>query len=220
MCLVFFATLLFLIKFAECVHEDFNVQTANCTLDFTIQTIQQSHTIQTDFPIHLSGEYYVECPLPVVAAHVDVKPLQILIFGHYIDGKENVESMVSLNSTIFYFTINESSTVRLCLSFSNNSSLTEKTPIPEICNQIHIGINTLYEFWTWPMKTFYICLLLVTFAYYIFFLIRERKRRVGQRVKAEIVIPRVVKTNENHDTFENEKIHDQDVSDGDYEDNE
>ena len=178
-------------------------ENSNCSfLLFNIQMIDQSNKIQTNFPIQFIINYNLTCNIENLTAHYEIVPLSILnVNNHYTNIDESVESLIDLNQKNFTFNINQSSTVRLCVLLSDNNNY-------RICRQIHIGLNTLYEFWTLPMKIFYIILIVSLSTYYILFFLREKWRQgcKKSKVKASVFESLSIKQTY-HDTFENEKIH-------------
>lgn len=208
--------ILFFIKFAlVCTTHDRSFNNSNCSLSFTVATIYQSNKIQTDFPIELIANYKLTCNLSNLNAYYKITPLSILIFGQYNNPDENLKSMIELNSTTFRFNINQSSTIRLCVlsDDDDDDDDDEHDNDHRICRQIHIGINTLYNFWNFPMKFVYLFALSSLGCYYILFFLWDKWRKSGKKSKSLPRKPPVISPKGVHDTFENEKVHEEETSD-------
>lgn len=206
----FFFRLCLLIKLLHvcCTSDDRSFNNSNCSLSFTVATIYQSNKIQTDYPIQLIANYNLTCAVSNLVAYYKITPLSILIFGQYKNPDENIKSMIELNSTVFRFSINQSSTIRLCV-LSNDDDDDDDDEYDNdyrICRQIHIGINELYDFWNFSTKFFYLFLICSLGFYYILFFLWDKWRRSGKKSKAS-ARPVPPPPDNNHDTFENEKVH-------------
>ena len=214
--LFFSSLLLFFIKLVlVCTSDDRSFNNSNCSLAFTVTTIYQSNKIQTDFPIELIASYNLTCHLSNLVAYYKITPLSILIFGQYKNPEENLKSMIELNSTTFRFNINQSSTIRLCVLSDDNDDDDDDDEYDNdyrICRQIHIGINKLYSFWNFPMKFFYLFVLSTVGCYYILFFLWDKWRQSGKKSKSSATRP-VTSPGNAHDTFENEKVHEEETSD-------
>jgi predicted nucleic-acid-binding protein len=148
---------------------------SNCSLSFQVQT----NKIQTDFPINLIGNYNLTCNIKNFIAYYKITPLSFLIIDKYKNENENIISMIELHTREFDFSINQSSTIRLCiLSIDKN----------QICRQIHIGINYLYNFWNLPLKIFYICLICSISTYYILYNCFNKWCRNEHKSKIKILL--------------------------------
>jgi len=213
MSLIFFLSLLFIqSSFSTC--DNLSLNNSNCSLSFTIQTIYQSNKIQTNFPIEFLANYNLTCDIQNLTAYYKITPLAILVVGYYKNEDINIKSMVELHTAQFHFNINQSSTIRLCILSSNDDDDDDDNDNDHrICRQIHIGINTLYDFWNLPMRSFYIFLICSISSYYILFFLRDKWRKGGKNSKSKASIVRPVPVSENkRDTFENEKVHEEDMS--------
>lgn len=205
--------LCFYIQNSKSLNEKFSLHDFNCSLSFEISTIYQSNKIQTNFPIRFRANYNLTCGHQGVTAYYKITPLAILLVGKYKHPEENIKSMIEINGTQFYFSINQSSTIRLCLvSFDDDDDDDQIDTDYRICRQIHIGINTLYEFWNLPMKIFYIILFSSTVIYYVVLFIREQWRKGWKKSNVRAPPARPLVTNEKHDTFENEKVNEERLS--------
>lgn len=203
------------LKSSLSLHEQFLLNNSNCSISFHIQTISQSNKIQTNFPIEFRADYNLTCDsMPGnLTAYYKITPLAILVVGKYKNPDENIKSMIEINSSSFNFNINQSSTIRLCvLSSDEDDNDDEGDTDYRVCRQIHIGISMLYDFWNLPIKVFYISLICSVSVYYLYFLVRERWRKGGKRPKLKPVAREIPVTSDNRDTFENEKINEEEVS--------
>jgi hypothetical protein len=213
MSLIFYLPLLFIkLSFSTC--DNLSLNNSNCSLSFTIQTIYQSNKIQTNFPIEFLANYNLTCDIQNLTAYYKITPLAILVVGYYKNEDINIKSMVELHTAQFHFNINQSSTIRLCILSSNDDDDDDDNDNDHrICRQIHIGINTLYDFWNLPMRIFYIFLICSISSYYILFFLRDKWRKGGKNSKSKASIVRPLPVSENkRDTFENEKVHEEDMS--------
>lgn len=196
------------------ISEELSLNNSNCSLTFDVQTISQSNKIQTEFPIKLIANYNLTCNITNLTAYYKITPLEILVIGRYRNMDENIKSMIELNSTKFHFKIHQSSTIRLCiLSADDDDDEDDNDNDHRICQQIHIGINKLYDFWSLPLKIVYIFMICSLSAYYIFFYARGKWRKGGKKHKSKASsrkLSAIVETN--HDTFENEKVNDDESS--------
>ncbi|CAF2578717.1 unnamed protein product [Rotaria sp. Silwood2] len=187
----------------------FNI--SNCSLLFTIQANYQSNIIPTKFPIEFIANYNLTCIISNSRAYYKIIPLEILVVGSYEVENEPIKSMIELHTKKFYFNINQPSTIQLCVLSSNDSD--DDDNHHQICRQIHIGINTLYNFWNLPMRIFYILLISSIGSYHILFFLQQKWRKGWKTPKP---IPSVVKrasiSETKHDTFENEKVNEEDMS--------
>jgi hypothetical protein len=170
---------------------------SNCSLSFQIQTIYQSNKIQTDFPIDLIGNYNIKCNIKNLIIYYKITPLSILINGKYKNENEKIKSIIKLYSTQFKFSINQSSTIQLCILSTNKH---------QICRQIHIGINYLFNFWNLSLKIFYICLIFSISTYYIIYTLLNKWCRNKHKLKTKYSLLNI-RFFEKNDTFKNEKVH-------------
>ncbi|CAF1039198.1 unnamed protein product [Rotaria sp. Silwood1] len=194
----------------NCDNLPFN--TSNCSLSFIILANYQSNIIPTKFPIEFIANYNLTCNIPNLTAYYKIIPLDILIIGSYEAENESIKSMIELYTKTFYFKINQPSTIRLCVLSSNNDDDVDDNDY-QICRQIHIGINTLYNLWNLPMKVFYILLISSVGSYHVLFFLRERWRKGWKPSKpTRPVIKRASISETKHDTFENEKVNEENMS--------
>jgi hypothetical protein len=207
--LLFLLSLFIKFSLYTCGNSTFN--NSSCSLSFNIQTISQSNQIQTEYPIDFLANYNLTCDIENLTAYYKITPLAILIVGQYKIEDVNIKSMVELKSTQFHFNINQSSTIRLCiLSDNDDNDDDDNDNEHRICRQIHIGINTLDNFWNLPLKSFYIFLICSISTYYILFLLYQKWRKSGKKSKSKLPVARAIPANENkNDTFENEKVHEE-----------
>ena len=178
---------------------------ANCSLLFTIQTKDASAEVQTSFPLEFLAHYNSSCHIHNATAYYKITPLDTLVIGNDEHENEEVNSKVELHNSSFRFSINQSSTIRLCIVSSDEAD--------HLCRQIHIGITELHNFWNMPMKIFYIFWICLLGTYHILFWLRNKWRKSGKKSKSRTIVVKPSPTTEKkHDTFENEKIN-EDVSD-------
>ncbi|CAF1245679.1 unnamed protein product [Adineta steineri] len=198
--------LLFIIQFNLNICEIPSINKSNCSLTFQIQTIYQSNKIQTDFPIEFIGTYNLTCSLNNLTAYYKITPLAILVVGKYKIEQENFKSMVELYTSKFKFSINQSSTIRLCILSNDDDNDDDNDHEHRICRQIHIGINTLYTFWTLPMKILYFSLpCLISTYYFVYALINNWcKHETKPKSTFASTNYKFLRKNE---TFEHEKVH-------------
>ena len=171
---------------------------SNCSLLFQIRTIYHPNKIQTDFPLHLLGIYNSTCSIKNLTAYYKITPLSVLLIGKSKNEDEDVQSMIEVQTTNFQFSINQSSTIRLCIL-----SIDEY----RICRQIHIGVNKLDHFWNLPLKIFYTCLICSISIYYILYILLHKWCQTGHKSKSEGSLSNTRFVQQKNDTFENEKVY-------------
>ncbi|CAF0778766.1 unnamed protein product [Rotaria sordida] len=206
--------LLLLIQLLRTTCNNLSFNNSNCSLSFIIQANYQINQIQTKFPIEFTANYNLTCNIPNLKAYYQIIPLDLLVVGSYEIENISIKSMIELHTKRFYFNIDQPSTIRLCVLSSNDDDDDDDDDNDyQICRQIHIGINTLYNFWTLPMRVFYILLISTIAPYHILFFLRELWRRGWKTPKiSRPVIKRQSISEAKHDTFENEKVNEENMS--------
>ena len=221
MCVASLCLLALFTQFSATFSTNSSLNDSNCSLSFNIETSYKSNKIRTNFPLKLLGRFNLICNRTIVHAYYKLTPLAIFVVGKYVKVNESVKSMIELNSSRFWFHINQSSTIRLCVVSADQDDDDDVSNEYRVCRRIHIGINTLDEFWTLPLKIFYSCLASVIVIYYLLIFLRMKCCRGGKRLRPKVTIPRVIPSNDKHDTFENEKVHQtEDVDEDEDEDEE
>jgi hypothetical protein len=203
------------IQFSATSSTNFSLNDSNCSLSFHIKTSYQSNKVRTNFPLKLLGSYNLTCNRTIVSAYYKLTPLAILVIGKYAGANESIKSMIGLNSSRFRFRINQSSTIRLCVLSTDKDDDDDSNNEYRLCRQVHIGINTLDEFWNLPLKIFYSCLASLIGIYYLLLFLRVKWCNGGKRLKSRTSISRLISSDDKHDTFENEKVHQDDDVDED-----
>ena len=218
-CVASFFLLALFIQFSATSSAHFSLNDSNCSLSFDIETSDRSNTVQTYFPLKLLGSYNLSCNQTIVTVYYRLTSLAILVVGKYVNPNERIKSMIELNASRFRFHINQSSTIRLCVLSADKDDDDDDDSNNEyrLCRQIHIGINTLDEFWNLPLKIFYSCLVSLIGIYYLLFFLRVKCCRGGKRPRPRTSISRLIPSNDKHDTFENEKVHEAEDDDEDEE---
>ena len=220
-CLASLCLLSLFIHFSATSSTNVSVNDSNCSLSFNIRTSYRSNKVRTNFPLKLLGSYNLTCNRIIASAYYTLTPLAILVIGKYANANESIKSTIELNSSRFRFYINQSSTIRLCVLWADKDDDGDSYNEHRLCRQIHIGISTLDEFWNLPLKIFYSCLVSLIGVYYLLLFLRVRCCRDSKRPKPRprTSISSLISWNDKHDTFENEKVH-EDEDDDDDEDEE
>lgn len=181
-----------------------NQSDSNCSLLFTVQVVNVSDTIATHFPLKLTGYFNTSCDIQNLSAYYKLTPLNVILIGNAEQQDDDTYSMIHLHANRFNFSINQSSTIRMCVLLSNGDDDTRY-----LCRQIHIGVNELYNFWNSPMKVFYVVSICLLGTYHILRFLRNKWRKSGKTSKSKaktVVIERRSIHEVKHDTFENEKV--------------
>ncbi|CAF1124560.1 unnamed protein product [Rotaria magnacalcarata] len=213
MCLLLlFLLLLLFIQFSFVPGGNLSSTKSNCSLLFQVQRYYKLNKIETEFPIELVANYNFTCNVENLTASYKIIPLEILAIGSYNESNESFESMIQLNTTQFFLNINQSSTIQLCILLSSDES--DNDYGHRICRQIQIGINILLNFWNLPMKIFYIVSICSIGSYHTLFILSEIWRKGWKKPKSKFsAIKRLSIIETKNDTFENEKVYDEDDSD-------
>lgn len=203
--------LLLFIQFSFATGDNLSLTKSNCSLLFQVQRYHTSNKIETEFPIELIANYNFTCNVENLTASYKIIPLEILAIGSYNASDESIESTIQLNTTQFFLNISQSSTIQLCILLSSDES--DNYYSHRMCKEIYIGINILFNFWNLPLKIFYIVSICSIGSYHVLFIISEVWRKGWKKPKSK---PSAMKSSSiietNNDTFENEKVYDEDES--------
>lgn len=196
---------------------------SNCSLKFNIEQYNKSNPIVTGIPVQFIANYNYTCPVHNLTAYYKIVSLDLIEINSHSVNDENTKSIFILNTTDFHFEINSSSTILLCvllpLSSLNNSDhegINSETYTNQICRRIHIGINSLYSFWNLPLKIFYLIGIFSMIICYTLFCLQHLWQKGWKKPELKPPVAKrlsIIETN--HDTFENEKVRDDEMSEED-----
>ncbi|CAF3285259.1 unnamed protein product [Rotaria socialis] len=112
----------------------------------------------------------------------EITPLSILVIDKYRKESKGFESMFELQIKQLNFSLDESSTIQLCILFINNHNDHQHL----LCRQIHVGINSVHSFWNLSLKLFYMCLICLISAYYILYGVINKRYQNENKLELKI----------------------------------